>query len=186
MDIFHNILTSVMDDIAPPRSSRIYKNYYAFFHIIYNLRQQQKDASWSRQGYAAQRKIKGKQGQQNLEKGGGTKWDLPERELTWAELRREDQLRISLLLRSVYVTLPSPCSGVYSKTQTASWIELIVPRKENCEDTRPRFLWSHPKPPPPSPIESPFTTSKVSKDLFLTESHRIFLQFVHTIFSLYK
>ena len=37
MDIFHNILTSVMDDIAPPRSSRIYKNYYAFFHIIYSL-----------------------------------------------------------------------------------------------------------------------------------------------------
>ena len=71
MDIFHNILTSVMDDIAPPRSSRIYKNYYAFFHIIYNLRQQQKDASWFRQGYAAQRKIKGKQGQQNLEYGGG-------------------------------------------------------------------------------------------------------------------
>ena len=37
MDIFHNILTSVMDDIAPPRSSRIYKNYHAFFHIIYSL-----------------------------------------------------------------------------------------------------------------------------------------------------
>ena len=37
MDIFHNILTSVMDDIAPPRSSRIYKNYYAFLNIIYIL-----------------------------------------------------------------------------------------------------------------------------------------------------
>ena len=37
MDIFLNILTSVMDDIAPPRSSRIYKNYYAFLNIIYIL-----------------------------------------------------------------------------------------------------------------------------------------------------
>ena len=37
MDIFHNILTSVMDDIAPPRSSRIYKNYHACFNIIYSL-----------------------------------------------------------------------------------------------------------------------------------------------------
>ena len=36
------------------------------------------------------------------------KWDLPERELTWAGLWRKDQFRISFLLRSVYDTLPSP------------------------------------------------------------------------------
>ena len=35
------------------------------------------------------------------------KLDLPERELTWAELWRKDQFRISFLLRSVYDKLPS-------------------------------------------------------------------------------
>ena len=38
----------------------------------------------------------------------GKKWDLPERELTWAELWRKDQFSISVLLRSAYDTLPSP------------------------------------------------------------------------------
>ena len=115
MDIFHNILTSVMDDIAPPRSSRIYKNYYAFFHIIYILlvvksvssRKAHHGPGRGTRTEEDQRKARptelGKRGG-----GGGTKWDLPERELTWAELWREDQLRISLLLRSVYDTLPSP------------------------------------------------------------------------------
>ena len=39
------------------------------------------------------------------------KWDLSERELTWAELWRKDHAVKSLdpgLLRSVYNTLPSP------------------------------------------------------------------------------
>ena len=36
--------------------------------------------------------------------GAWMKWDLPERELIWAELWRKDQLRISFLLRSVYDT----------------------------------------------------------------------------------
>ena len=43
-----------------------------------------------------------------IKQGALMKWDLPERELTWTELWRKDQFRISFLLRSVYDTLPSP------------------------------------------------------------------------------
>ncbi|XP_057673103.1 uncharacterized protein LOC130904394 [Corythoichthys intestinalis] len=44
--------------------------------------------------------------------GAWTKWDLPERKITWAELWRLEPFRISFLLRAVYDTLPSP-SNLY-------------------------------------------------------------------------
>ena len=37
-----------------------------------------------------------------------TRWNVPERKVTWRELWRMDPLRISFLLRSVYDVLPSP------------------------------------------------------------------------------
>ncbi len=40
--------------------------------------------------------------------GAWTKWDLPERKITWADLWRLEPFRISFLLRSVYDTLPTP------------------------------------------------------------------------------
>uniref|UniRef100_A0A8W8I4L3 Uncharacterized protein n=1 Tax=Magallana gigas TaxID=29159 RepID=A0A8W8I4L3_MAGGI len=38
------------------------------------------------------------------------KWDLSEQELTWKELWREGQFRISFCLRSMQGTLPSPAN----------------------------------------------------------------------------
>lgn len=38
------------------------------------------------------------------------KWDLSEQELTWKELWRKDQFRISFCLRSMQGTLPSPAN----------------------------------------------------------------------------
>ena len=40
--------------------------------------------------------------------GAWTRWDLPKRNLTWADLWRLEPFRISFLLRSVYDTLPTP------------------------------------------------------------------------------
>lgn len=40
--------------------------------------------------------------------GAWTRWDLPRREVSWADLWRLEPFRISFLLRSVYDTLPSP------------------------------------------------------------------------------
>ncbi|XP_021349432.1 uncharacterized protein LOC110466448 [Mizuhopecten yessoensis] len=40
--------------------------------------------------------------------GAWTRWNLPERKMTWAEIWRMEPFRISFLLRSVYDTLPSP------------------------------------------------------------------------------
>jgi len=40
--------------------------------------------------------------------GRWTKWNLPERKLTWQELWRYEPLRLSFLLRSVYDLLPTP------------------------------------------------------------------------------
>ncbi|XP_015240280.1 PREDICTED: uncharacterized protein LOC107091067 [Cyprinodon variegatus] len=42
--------------------------------------------------------------------GAWTKWDLPKRKITWAELWRLEPFRISFLLRSVYDTLPTPAN----------------------------------------------------------------------------
>ena len=58
-----------------------------------------------RKGEEDQRRSKAVQlGQQ----GAWTKWDLPSRKVTWAELWRLEPIRISFMLRSVYDTLPSP------------------------------------------------------------------------------
>lgn len=58
-----------------------------------------------RKGEEDQRRSKSVQlGQQ----GAWTKWDLPSRKVTWAELWRLEPIRISFMLRSVYDTLPSP------------------------------------------------------------------------------
>ena len=40
--------------------------------------------------------------------GAWTRWDLPKRKITWADLWRLEPFRISFLLRAVYDTLPSP------------------------------------------------------------------------------
>ena len=40
--------------------------------------------------------------------GTWTRWDLPDRRVTWSDLWRLEPFRISFLLRSVYDTLPSP------------------------------------------------------------------------------
>ena len=40
--------------------------------------------------------------------GTWTRWDLPNRRVTWTELWRLEPFRVSFLLRSVYDTLPSP------------------------------------------------------------------------------
>jgi len=40
--------------------------------------------------------------------GAWTKWELPKRKITWADLWRLEPFRISFLLRSVYDTLPTP------------------------------------------------------------------------------
>ncbi|XP_032371806.1 uncharacterized protein LOC116689383 [Etheostoma spectabile] len=40
--------------------------------------------------------------------GAWTRWDLPERKVTWADLWRLEPFRISFLLRSVYDALPTP------------------------------------------------------------------------------
>ena len=40
--------------------------------------------------------------------GAWTRWDLPKRKITWANLWRLEPFRISLLLRAVYDTLPTP------------------------------------------------------------------------------
>ena len=56
-----------------------------------------------RKGVEDQRRSKSVQlGQQEA----WTKWDLPSRKVTWAELWRLEPIRISLMLRSVYDTLP--------------------------------------------------------------------------------
>ena len=41
------------------------------------------------------------------QQGAWTRWNVPERKITWAELWRMEPLRISFLLRSVYDVLPS-------------------------------------------------------------------------------
>ncbi len=40
--------------------------------------------------------------------GAWTRWDLPKRKLTWADLWRLEPFRISFLIRAVYDTLPTP------------------------------------------------------------------------------
>ncbi|XP_076155592.1 uncharacterized protein LOC143138965 [Alosa pseudoharengus] len=42
--------------------------------------------------------------------GTWTRWDLPNRRVTWTELWRLEPFRVSFLLRSVYDTLPSPAN----------------------------------------------------------------------------
>ena len=42
------------------------------------------------------------------QKGAWTRWNVPERKITWADLWRMEPLQISFLLRSVYDVLPSP------------------------------------------------------------------------------
>ena len=44
--------------------------------------------------------------------GAWTKWNLPERKVSWTELWRMEPVKISFMLRSVYDTLPSP-SNLY-------------------------------------------------------------------------
>lgn len=40
--------------------------------------------------------------------GAWAKWDLPKRNITWADLWKLELFRISFLLRAVYDTLPIP------------------------------------------------------------------------------
>ncbi|XP_078587744.1 uncharacterized protein LOC144868686 [Branchiostoma floridae x Branchiostoma japonicum] len=42
--------------------------------------------------------------------GAWTKWNLPSRKITWAELWKLEPFRVSFMLRSVYDTLPSPAN----------------------------------------------------------------------------
>ena len=42
--------------------------------------------------------------------GAWMQWELPRRDMSWAEMWRKDQFRIAFLLRSVYDTLPSPAN----------------------------------------------------------------------------
>ena len=81
------------------------------------------------------------------------KWDLPEREVTWAERWRKDQFRISFLLRSVYDTLRSPVN-------LHQWGPVEDPNCKLCDKrgqmvhslsgcqvalTQGRFRWRHDK-----------------------------------------
>ena len=70
----------------------------------------------------------------------GKKWDLPERELTWAELWRKDQFSISVLLRSAYDTLPSP-------VKLHQWGLVEDPNCKLCgkRGTMDRYRWRHDK-----------------------------------------
>ncbi|XP_078322870.1 uncharacterized protein LOC144622162 [Crassostrea virginica] len=86
-----------------------------------------------RKGEEDQRRSKAVQlGQQ----GAWTKWDLPSRKVTWAELWRLEPIRISFMLRSVYDTLPSPsnlCRWVL--TEDPSYI-LETERRKKRPDLR--------------------------------------------------
>ena len=42
--------------------------------------------------------------------GAWMQWELPRRDMSWAEMLRKDQFRIVFLLRPVYDTLPSPAN----------------------------------------------------------------------------
>ena len=59
------------------------------------------------------------------QQGAWTRWNLPERKLTWSDIWKMEPLRIRFLLRSVYDVLPSP-------TNLSRWGLIDDPRCKLC------------------------------------------------------
>ncbi|XP_078336960.1 uncharacterized protein LOC144626561 [Crassostrea virginica] len=101
---------------------------------IEHFQQWEKSEGKERRDMVLQEVRKGEEDQRrskSVQLGARTKWDVPSRKVTWAELWRLEPIRISFVLRSVYDTLPSPsnlCRVLLDSNQHNSW-KVILNKK---------------------------------------------------------